>query len=409
MKQLEARLPELIRDESLRGPIEALLGSGDVTASGPEIAWAVRKLLETAAADEPVVCVFDDVHWGEPAFLDLVEHISDLSRNAPLLVLCMGRPELLDKRPTWGGGKLNATTALLEPLDANETDRLVDELLAGHGLDADLHVRIREAAEGNPFFCEQMVALLQESAATEVAVPPSIQALLAARLDQLESADRGVLELGSVEGRVFHRGAVQALGPEETHVLERLSSLVRKELVRPDRPRLPGEDAFRFRHLLIRDAAYEGLAKSVRAELHERFAEWLELQGGDLVELDEIVGYHLEQAYLYAEERALAWFTTTARTRPPGCGAAAPAAGRRAFARSDATAQVNLFGRALFPSSPGGGQHRRAERAYAEAVFVAVGPVDGAAAGRDALRGRSYEAPAYASVARAAGGAGGAS
>ena len=383
VKQLEARLPELIRDESLRGPIEALLGSGDVTASGPEIAWAVRKLLETAAADEPVVCVFDDVHWGEPAFLDLVEHISDLSRNAPLLVLCMGRPELLDKRPTWGGGKLNATTALLEPLDANETDRLVDELLAGHGLDADLHVRIREAAEGNPFFCEQMVALLQESAATEVAVPPSIQALLAARLDQLESADRGVLELGSVEGRVFHRGAVQALGPEETHVLERLSSLVRKELVRPDRPQLPGEDAFRFRHLLIRDAAYEGLAKSVRAELHERFAEWLEQQGGDLVELDEIVGYHLEQAYLYAEE--LGPVDERQRALARRAAERLAAAGRRAFARSDATAQVNLFGRAL-SLLPAADSTAELERAYAEAVFVAAGPVDGAAAGRDALR-----------------------
>ena len=384
VKQIEDRWPELIHDESVRSPLEALLGSGEVTALGPEIAWAVRKLLEAAAADKPLVCVFDDIHWGEPAFLDLVEHVADLSRNAPLLVLCMGRPELLDKRAAWGGGKLNATTALLEPLDADETDRLVDELLAGHdGLDPDLRVRIREAAEGNPFFCEQMIALLQDSAATQVVVPPSIQALLAARLDQLESAERGVLELGSVEGRVFHRGAVQALGPEETQVLERLSSLVRKELVRPDRPQLPGEDAFRFRHLLIRDAAYEGLAKSVRAELHERFAEWLEQQGGDLVELDEIVGYHLEQAYLYAEE--LGPVDQRQRALARRAAERLAAAGRRAFARSDATAQVNLFGRAL-ALLPEADSTAELERAYAEAVFVAAGPVDGAAAGRDAVR-----------------------
>ncbi len=383
VKQLESHRPGLLHDESVRGPLSALLGSGDVTASGPEIAWAVRKLLEAAAADEPVVCVFDDIHWGEPSFLDLVEHIADLSRGAPLLALCMGRPELLERRPAWGGGKLNATTALLEPLDADETDRLVDELLSGHGLSADLHLRIREAAEGNPFFCEQMVALLQESPATEVVVPPSIQALLAARLDQLGSAERGVLELGSVEGRVFHRGAVQALGPEEQQVLERLSSLVRKELVRPDRAQLPGEDAFRFRHLLIRDAAYEGLAKSVRAELHERFAEWLGEHGGDLVELEEILGYHLEQAYLYAEE--LGPVDERQRTLARRAAERLAAAGRRALARSDATAQVNLFGRALalLPSTD---STTELELAYAEAVFVAAGPVEGVSAARDAAR-----------------------
>jgi class 3 adenylate cyclase/tetratricopeptide (TPR) repeat protein len=382
VKQIQARLPALFEDESVRGPIEALRGSGSVSASGPEIAWAVRRLLEAAAADRAVVCVFDDIHWGEATFLDLVEHIADLSRNAPLLVLSMGRPELLEQRPTWGGGKLNATTVLLEPLDARETDLLVDELLAGLGLAEGLHVQIRDAAEGNPFFCEQMVALLQDSAGSEVVVPPSIQALLAARLDQLGSAERSVLELGSVEGRVFHRGAVEALAPGE-EVLERLSSLVRKELVRPDRGHLPGEDAFRFRHLLIRDAAYDGLAKSARAELHERFAEWLEQHGRDLVELDEILGYHLEQAYLYAaqlgpvDERHLA----LARR----AGARLSAAGRRAFTRSDVSAQVNLFGRALALLSPLD-TDAELELAYAEAVFLGASPLEAKAAARDAGR-----------------------
>ena len=130
-------------------------------------------------------------------------------------------------------------------------------------------------------------------------VPPTIQALLAARLDQLDPSERGVLERGSVEGRVFHRGAVQALAPEELQTVARLTSLVRKELVRPDKAQFAGEDAFRFRHLLIRDAAYDALPKATRAELHERFAAWLAGHGGDLIELDEILGYHLEQAHGY--------------------------------------------------------------------------------------------------------------
>jgi tetratricopeptide (TPR) repeat protein len=144
----------------------------------------------------------------------------------------------------------------------------------------------------------------------EVEVPPSIHALLAARLDQLDPSERGVLERGSVEGKIFHRGAIQALAPDEAEVPSRLVALVRKELVRPDRTQVRGDEAYRFRHLLIRDATYEALPKSVRAELHERFADWLEGHGTDLVELDEILGYHLEQAQRYrvelgpADERA---------------------------------------------------------------------------------------------------------
>src|SRR5207245_7825774 len=189
------------------------------------------------------------------------------------------------RRTGWGGGKVNATTVLLEPLAPKETERLVDSLAT---LDDALRARISQAAEGNPLFVEEMVALVRESGNGEVSVPPTIQALLAARLDQLEPAERGVLERGAVEGKIFHRGGVEALAPDEPDVATKLMALVRKELVRPDRTQLPGDDAFRFRHLLIRDAAYDGLPKSARAELHERFAAWLEIHGADLVELDEI-------------------------------------------------------------------------------------------------------------------------
>jgi predicted ATPase len=150
------------------------------------------------------------VHWGEETFLDLVEHVADLSRETPILLLCLARPELLERRTGWAGGKVNATSVLLEPLGADEADLMIASL---GQLDDGLSERIRDAAEGNPLFVEEMVALVKESGNGDVTVPPTIQALLAARLDQLDASERGVVERGSVEGRVFHRGAVQALAP----------------------------------------------------------------------------------------------------------------------------------------------------------------------------------------------------
>jgi class 3 adenylate cyclase/tetratricopeptide (TPR) repeat protein len=332
------QLPPAELDPVAAGAIHALLGDEAVTTSGDEIAWAFRKRLEGVASDTPLVCVFDDVHWGEKTFLDLVEHVADLSRDAPIMLLCMARPDLLDRQSGWAGGKVNTTTVLLEPLDSQETDQLIESLAT---LDEGLRGRIREAAEGNPLFVEEMVAMLRDSPDGEVTVPPTIQALLAARLDPLDGAERNVLEHGAVEGRVFHRGAVQALTPEEPQLATRLTALVRKELVRPDKAQLPGEDAFRFRHLLIRDAAYDALPKSARADLHERFALWLEEHGATLVELDEILGYHLEQAWRYRQELGTddARLAERARRR-------LAAAGRRAFFREDFPAALALLSRA---------------------------------------------------------------
>ena len=321
--------------------IRALVADEQFVTSSEEIAWGFRKLLESVASDLPVVCVFDDLQWGEETFLDLVEHVADLSRDAPILLLCMARPELLDRRPGWAGGKVNAANVLLEPLDAAETDRLIENL--AH-VDDGLRARIREAAEGNPLFVEEMVAMVRESPDGDVVVPPTIHALLAARLDQLDAAEREVLQCGSVEGRVFHRGAVAVLASDEPSVTSRLTALVRKELVRPDRPQLEGEDAFRFRHLLIRDTAYDALPKATRADLHERFADWLEDNGTSLVELDEILAYHVERAHRYRQELGA----------PPGklghLGVRASerleAAAYRAIVRGDAPAAVNLLERA---------------------------------------------------------------
>jgi class 3 adenylate cyclase/tetratricopeptide (TPR) repeat protein len=327
----------------------AALGSilGDESAAGSpdEIAWAFRKLLEEHAAERPLVVVLDDIHWGEPPFLDLIEHVADLSRDAPILLLCLARPELLDLRPAWGGGKLNATNALLEPLAPDESRALI-ESLTGHGpIDAALRDRILESAAGNPLFVEEMVAMVGEHDRGDVAVPPTIHALLAARLDQLDTAERGVLERGSVEGQVFHRGAVAALAPEETRLDGRLVALVRKDLVRPERPVVAEDEAFRFRHLLIRDTAYEALPKAVRAELHERFAAWLQSHAAELIESDELVGYHLEQAYRYRVE--LGPLDEEAHAVATRAAEHLLASGERARARGDARAAHALLEHAV--------------------------------------------------------------
>jgi class 3 adenylate cyclase/tetratricopeptide (TPR) repeat protein len=338
------QLDVLPADPAAAGPLRSLLDDDAQEAPAEAIAWGFRKLLEERAERRPLVCLFDDLHWGEEMFLDLVEHIADLSRDAPILVLCMARPELLDRRPGWGGGKLNATTVLLEALSPDETERLLDSFGA---TDSELRAKVELAAEGNPLFVEEMLALVKASGNGEIAVPPTIQALLAARLDQLEADERTVLECGAVEGRVFHRGAVQALAPGESQLPQRLVKLVRKDLVRPDKPQLAGEDAFRFRHLLIRDAAYDGLPKATRAELHEHFADWLAERGHELVELDELVACHLEQAARYKEELG-----------PPDTRLAEraserlAAAGRRALWRADGHASAALLERALELTRP---------------------------------------------------------
>jgi class 3 adenylate cyclase/tetratricopeptide (TPR) repeat protein len=318
-------------DEAVAAAIRSLLGETEVQTSAEEIAWAVRKTFEQAASERPLTVVFDDVHWGEETFLDLVEHVALLSTGAPILLACMARPELLERRQQW------PVTQRLEPLPAEDVEELIPRRIG-----AGLRERIARAAGGNPLFITEMLAMTGDAQA-DVVVPPTLQALLAARLDQLAPPERGVLERGAVEGEIFHRGAVQALAPDEPQVTPRLAALVRKELITPEAPQLPGEDGFRFRHLLIRDAAYDALAKATRAELHERFARWLEEHGAALVELDEILGYHLEQAYRYRRELGLdddGALAAAARQR-------LTAAGVRARVRGDELAAVSLLERAV--------------------------------------------------------------
>jgi class 3 adenylate cyclase/tetratricopeptide (TPR) repeat protein len=325
LKQLEVLPP----DPEAAAAIRSLLGEAGATASAEEIAWAFRKTLEHAAADRPLAVVFDDIHAGEETFLDLVEHVALLSSGSPLLVVCLARPELTEQRPTW------PVTLRLESLPAEDVDQLIPR-----GISGSVRERISRAAGGNPLFVNEIVAMA--IADDEVVVPPTLQALLAARIDQLEGPERTVLECGAVEGETFHRGAVQALAAPETTVTPRLAALVRKELIAPDKAVIPGDDGFRFRHLLIRDAAYEALPKRTRADLHASFAGWLEEHGAALVELDELLGYHLEQAVRYREELGEPTdevLASSGRER-------LTAAGRRALQRLDFNAAVNLLDRA---------------------------------------------------------------
>ncbi|HET6617761.1 MAG TPA: adenylate/guanylate cyclase domain-containing protein [Gemmatimonadota bacterium] len=324
------KLNALPPDETAAEAIRTLLRQSQATTSSEEIAWAFRKTLEHASAERPLVVVFDDIQWGEQTFLDLVEHVALLSSDASILLLCLARPDLSKRRPTW------PVTLRLEPLGDDDVERLI----AGRVAD-ELGTMIARAAGGNPLFIEEMLAMTGD-ADGEVVVPPTLHALLGARLDQLETAERTVLELGAIEGEVFHRGAVQALAPNEIHVTPHLAALVRKELIRTDTPQLAGEDGFRFRHLLIRDAAYDALSKATRADLHVRFASWLEQNGTELVELDEILGYHLEQACGYRAELGM----PDDEEMEGAAHRHLSAAGFRAHRRQDYGAAVSLLERA---------------------------------------------------------------
>jgi class 3 adenylate cyclase/tetratricopeptide (TPR) repeat protein len=330
------RLDLLPPDAEAASAVRSLLGEADTTTSAEEIAWAFRKTLEHAGAQRPLVVIFDDIHAGEETFFDLVEHVALLSTGSPILIICMSRPELIERRAAW------PVQLRLEPLATEDVESLIPARISGA-----LREQISRAAGGNPLFVGEMLAMASEGN-DEVVVPPTLQALLAARLDQLEKAERTVLECGAIEGELFHRGAVQVLAAGEDAVTPRLAALTRKQLITPDKAQIRGEDGFRFRHLLIRDAAYDALPKADRADLHLRFAGWLEEHGTAVIELDELLGYHLEQAVQYRNElgREDAELAAAARER-------LATAGRRALTRLDFGGAVKLLERAaaLAPSS----------------------------------------------------------
>ena len=323
-------LVEIFREAGAERELEAAL-----SVDAPEdVFWSVRKALEQRARERPLALVMEDIHWAEPTLLDLAEHLGDWTRDAPLLLLCLARPELLDGRPAWGGEVMT-----LQPLSEREAEELIENLLEGAPLDDSTHSRIREVAEGNPLFVEQLLAMLAEGGDAGD-VPPTIHALLAARLDGLPDEERDVLERASVIGHDFEWEALGELSPDRRRPPgAQLAALVRNELIRPHAA-IP--DTFSFRHALIRDAAYTRLPKERRSDLHERCADWLDGRGD---EFEEMIGYHLEQANRWvvelgpADERAISLAARAADSLA--------ASGKRAYARGDGPAAAKLLERSI--------------------------------------------------------------
>jgi len=337
-------------------------------SSSEETFFGVRRVFERLAGERPLLVCFEDVHWAQPTFLDLIEYIAGWSRGAPILLLCLARPELHDERPRWPGAAV-----MLEALSDDDVATLLDELAAEWPIAPAARRQIEEAAEGNPLFLEQLVAMVAEHG-EDATIPPTIHALLAARLDRLDSTERAVLERAAVVGRDFSRDDIAELSRNEERdtVAAALLALVRKELVRPELSGALDEDRFRFRHALIRDAAYSGIPKSIRAELHERFGRWLEHRGA----AGELVGYHLEQTARYRAELGMPDEELAARA-----GALLAAAGRIASGRDDMPAARTLLERALSLTDLGD-ERPAAQRGLAGARW-ATGDIVGAAAAID--------------------------
>ena len=319
---LRERLAELLGDDvdaaAVADRLGVLAGRTGAAPTKDETAWAVRRLLEAVGRRGPLVVVVDDVHWADPALVDVLEHLADWVRDASLLLVCVSRPELLDARPTWGGGRVNATSLLLSPLGPDDTADLVNALAGDADVAPDVAARVRDASAGVPLYAEHLFAMLVEDGRVALAdgtwtwtagdasldAPPTIAAILATRLEHLDRSSRAVLEAASVVGEVFYRGAVVELldDVDEAAVGAALTTLLRRQLVRPDASDIAGEDAMRFVHVLVQDVTYNALSKARRADLHLRLARWLAKRVDAGEGVDAFVGHHLAAAVLLRDE-----------------------------------------------------------------------------------------------------------
>jgi class 3 adenylate cyclase len=316
---------------AIAASLDAVFGT-DTTVPAEEVRWAFRRYCETIASRRPLVLALDDLQWAEPALLDLVAYLVASARNAPILLVCVTREELGEERPDFPAA---AERLVLEPLSDAETDKLVDLLLPDSVLDDETRGRLAAAAEGNPLFLEQLVAHVRETGLLEP--PPTLRALLAARLDRLGPGERGVLERAAVVGREFAAGDVTELLDTAAAPTARAHFGV---LVRRGFLRVATDVDFRFRHGLIHDAVYRGAPKERRADWHERLADHLDRKR----ETDELVGFHLERACLLhaelgADNRRLRQLATDAGTR-------LGSAGMLTWRRNDVHATVGLLERA---------------------------------------------------------------
>ena len=353
-EQISASLRSLLDGQpdgfAIGDRLAQLLGVGEGIAS--DASWAVRRLLEVLAAERPLVVVLEDVHWAEPPLLDLFDAVIERV-HGPVLVLCLARPELLEQRPTWGAGRPRAITMTLPPLSQADARRVAEGLL-GPGVPARVVDRVCEVAEGNPLYLEQLTGMLSDqgllvdgrwvgSEEADVEIPPTLQALLASRLDRLEPTTRLVLERASVEGRRFRLGALEALAPDlSAESLESaMVTLERRGLFQPEDE---AGGRWRFAHALVREAAYRGLSKKLRAALHVQLADWMGEVDVDQADVDESVARHLERALQLLEE--LGERNERSAELSARAGELFANAGLRAFAALDYNTAGDLLGRA---------------------------------------------------------------
>ena len=318
-EQAQEKILACVRDRDVADRLASAVGLSSTAFSMQDIAWAARRFLQTLAAEAPIVALFDDIHWAEPAFLDLMENLLDSVEGAPVLMLGTSRHDLLESRATWSD-RPRARRLVLQPLDDAAVAQVIHNLLGGAGLPDTFVRKVVAAAEGNPLYVEQMLSMLvdtgvvkQEDGAWvaanadgEISIPPTIQALLEARLDKLERGERAAAEPASVIGMEFQRPAVQSLAPAAVKELidEKLQALSRKHFIRQS-VGAEGEAKYRFDHHMVRETVYNGLLKRARATMHAEFVKWADQSnaGSDRGrEFEEILGYHLEQAYRYLSE-----------------------------------------------------------------------------------------------------------
>jgi class 3 adenylate cyclase/tetratricopeptide (TPR) repeat protein len=312
--------------------IAELTGIAESPAAPGEAFWAFRRLLESLARERPVVVVLDDIHWAEPTLLDLVEYLGEWVEG-PILLLCLARGDLVERRPGWGGPTSTGFLVELEPLPADELGTLVEQL-AAEPVEPKIQDHIVEHSGGNPLFAEQLLALAAEGVTLEHP-PATVEALLASRLDRLDLRELEVLRRAAVVGRRFSRAELGDL-TQQDDATRQLLGLAERGLIHPVE-----QDLFRFHHVLVRDVAYRGIPKSQRAELHEHAARGLDRRNG----ADELVGYHFEQAFQYATQ--LARRDEHVRELAVEGGQRLGRAGIRAWKRADAPAAVNLLSRAV--------------------------------------------------------------
>ena len=353
--QVRRKLLALVGDPAVADRLGSVVGLAGSQAVA-EIFWATGRLMERLVRTGPVVIVFDDIHWAEPTFLDLIEHITQLLLDRPILVVVAARHDLLERRPTWIDHRERWLQVELDALSEHEGTTLLRNL-AGQEVSDQMVAAIMRAGEGNPLFIEQMLFMLAEedrlsdgsgsSIDLQNRIPPTLSALLSARLDRLGPAERSTIEAASVFGYLFDPAAIPQLSGEDSSESTEttLMGLVRKQFIQPRAVTDGSRDSFRFRHILIRDAAYRGMLKRRRSVIHRRCADWLHRLEAGTVAADELVGYHLEQAYSY--DRELGSPPSQLTELAVQAAECLRKAGLLAWERGDATASANLLGRAV--------------------------------------------------------------